>query len=177
MLLFLGLAGIAPEVSTQWKLVSTDLNFDGINGAPLLEAPFNGYYLNFNAGAINSSGIDSDGDGLLDSIEDTNGNGIVDAGETDPFNSDTDGDGATDGQEDINANGLIDIGESNPLNVDTDNDGLLDGYEINIAGTDPTVITTVYTPATLPLTGDMNDDSVLNTGDILLLQVSRPLTT
>jgi Bacterial TSP3 repeat len=39
---------------------------------------------------------DSDDDGLLDSQEDTNCNGIVDNGETDPLNEDTDGDGVSD---------------------------------------------------------------------------------
>ena len=42
---------------------------------------------------------DSDGDGLLDSEEDRNGNGIVDAGESDPYNADTDGDGVSDRDE------------------------------------------------------------------------------
>ena len=41
--------------------------------------------------------LDSDGDGINDVIEDKNGNGIVDPGETDPFNPDTDGDGILDG--------------------------------------------------------------------------------
>jgi hypothetical protein len=42
---------------------------------------------------------DSDGDGLLDSQEDLNGNGVVDEGETDPQETDTDGDGVADGME------------------------------------------------------------------------------
>ena len=43
--------------------------------------------------------FDTDRDGLLDVIEDTNGNGLVDAGETDRLNPDTDGDGFSDGEE------------------------------------------------------------------------------
>ncbi|MFH0900886.1 MAG: VWA domain-containing protein, partial [Pseudomonadota bacterium] len=39
---------------------------------------------------------DSDDDGLLDSVEDANRNGAVDAGETDARKTDTDGDGASD---------------------------------------------------------------------------------
>jgi hypothetical protein len=35
---------------------------------------------------------DSDGDGLSDAVEDSNGNYLVDSDETDPFNADTDGD-------------------------------------------------------------------------------------
>ena len=40
---------------------------------------------------------DDDNDGLLDTLEDLNQNGIVDKGETDPLNPDTDGDGHWDG--------------------------------------------------------------------------------
>jgi len=39
---------------------------------------------------------DDDGDGLLDIEEDTNGNGLLDPGETDPRLADTDGDGISD---------------------------------------------------------------------------------
>ena len=43
--------------------------------------------------------VDTDGDGLPDYIEDANGNGVVDAGETSWLNPDTDGDGISDGDE------------------------------------------------------------------------------
>ncbi|WP_309400835.1 thrombospondin type 3 repeat-containing protein [Cerasicoccus maritimus] len=43
-------------------------------------------------------GLDNDGDGLLNSEEDINGNGLVDVGETDPNLADTDGDGLDDSQ-------------------------------------------------------------------------------
>ena len=42
---------------------------------------------------------DDDNDGLTDFIEDVNGNGVVDVGETDPLDPDTDGDGFSDGEE------------------------------------------------------------------------------
>ncbi len=42
------------------------------------------------------SDVDDDGDGLLDTEEDLNQNGIVDGNETDPLNPDTDGDGHDD---------------------------------------------------------------------------------
>jgi hypothetical protein len=44
---------------------------------------------------------DSDNDGIPDNQEDTNGNGVVDPGETDPYAEDTDGDGVTDLIEDV----------------------------------------------------------------------------
>jgi len=86
---------------------------------------------------------DSDDDGILDGLEDTNLNGIVDSGETDPCEVDTDGDGIQDGTE----SGLTDddIGPdtdtgvfvadldptttTDPLSTDTDGDGKTDGEE------------------------------------------------
>ena len=77
---------------------------------------------------------DSDLDGILDEVEDANHNGIVDAGETDPFNADSDGDNIEDGVEDTNQNGQLDPGESDPTDqcdpyltfptCDFDGDGL-----------------------------------------------------
>lgn len=54
------------------------------------------YLDNFSARYTDSIDVDSDFDGLLDSEEDINGNGLVDLGETDPHNADTDGDGIND---------------------------------------------------------------------------------
>jgi hypothetical protein len=48
-------------------------------------------------GCANPSPADSDCDGLLDGQEDSNHNGVVDAGETSPLNGDSDGDGILDG--------------------------------------------------------------------------------
>ena len=72
---------------------------------------------------------DSDDDGLLDSIEDTNRNGQLDPAETDPINADTDEDGILDGVEDVNRNGRVDPTESSPLLFDSDGDGLSDADE------------------------------------------------
>ena len=50
----------------------------------------------------NAPGIDSDGDGLKDILEDINRNGLIDGSEdypTDPYNPDTDSDGIEDGVE------------------------------------------------------------------------------
>lgn len=62
---------------------------------------------------------DSDGDGLSDGIEFIGG--------TIPTVRDTDGDGIIDGIEDSNWNGRIDIGETDPLFLDSDRDNLCDG--------------------------------------------------
>ena len=109
---------------------------------------------------------DTDVDGVPDGLEDSNGNGEVDVGETDPLNPDSDSDGALDGQEDVNGNGIVDAGEADPLNPDTDGDGLTDGHEINFSGTDPGSATTVTTGPP----GDMNGDGVVNAGDAVLHQ-------
>ena len=75
---------------------------------------------------------DADDDGLPDFIEDANDNGVVDPGETDPFDDDSDDDGIVDGNEDLNDNGIIDPGETNPANDDTDGDGIQDGTELGL---------------------------------------------
>ncbi len=72
---------------------------------------------------------DMDGDGLPDSLEDINNNGIADPGETDYRNPDTDSDGIPDGMEDGNRNGRVDDGETDPRNPDSDGDGIWDGAD------------------------------------------------
>ena len=61
-----------------------------------------------NSGALTVQGDDTDNDGIPDRQEDINHNGVVDSGETDPYNADTDNDGHNDGEE-------VNTG-SNPLN-------------------------------------------------------------
>ena len=101
--------------------------------------------------------VDSDGDGLPDSEEDRNGNGIwdpdlnetdlndpdtdgdglsdgieldrTDGNVTDPLNVDSDGDLIVDGVEDTNGNGRVDEGETDPNDPDTDGDGTIDGED------------------------------------------------
>jgi uncharacterized repeat protein (TIGR01451 family) len=77
---------------------------------------------------------DTDGGGVSDGSEDTNRNGALDPGETDPTSGhaaddasvvDSDGDGLSDGLEQA-------LG-SDPQDADTDDDGLLDGLEPNPA--------------------------------------------
>ena len=77
----------------------------------------------------NSCNKDTDGDKLPDKIEDKNGNGKWDPGETDWENPDTDGDGLKDGTEDGDLDGKRDSDETDPLNPDTDGDGLKDGWK------------------------------------------------
>ncbi len=51
---------------------------------------------NFTIAVTDDTTEDADGDGLTEAEEDLNGNGILDAGETDPNEADTDGDGYND---------------------------------------------------------------------------------
>lgn len=53
-----------------------------------------------------STPLDSDADGLPDELEDSNGNGVQDRGETDPYDQDSDDDGLSDGEE--AQSGLVD---------------------------------------------------------------------
>jgi hypothetical protein len=89
-------------------------------------------------GATKTSPVnpDTDGGGVSDGSEDANGNGVIDAGETDPTkghgnddlggpNTDSDGDGLSDAFEVL-------IG-TNPNDADTDDDGVSDGLEANPA--------------------------------------------
>ncbi len=95
--------------------------------------------------------FDSDGDGLLDTEEDLDGDGEVDPGETDPNDADSDDDGLDDGLEaegptdprdadsdddglldgveDADRDGVVDPNETDPSNDDSDGDGLRDGRE------------------------------------------------
>ena len=68
------------------------------------------------------SDTDSDNDGLPNVVEDADLDGVVDAGETDPYNPDSDGDGIPDGVEDENHNGVVDDGETDPTQPDSATD-------------------------------------------------------
>jgi beta propeller repeat protein len=87
------------------------------------------YYKVSDDGEFNMLDEDSDGDGLLDGIEDLNTNGLLEPDETNPWIADTDGDKIIDGIEDTNKNGRRNSFETDPLLVDTDSDGLWDGFE------------------------------------------------
>ena len=79
------------------------------------------------------SATDSDNDGVPDCVEDCNGDGEVQLGETDPFTMDTDNDGLDDGEE-------FCFGEdeyiTNGCKPDTDDDGYDDYLEFT-HGTNP----------------------------------------
>ncbi|MDP8235983.1 MAG: C25 family cysteine peptidase [Candidatus Erginobacter occultus] len=79
----------------------------------------------------NPQNPDSDGDGLLDGEEMRSGYLGIGPNETDPRDPDTDGDGLWDGLE-------VNTYSSNPRKPDTDGDGLLDGEEVYVYGTSPT---------------------------------------
>jgi MYXO-CTERM domain-containing protein len=77
---------------------------------------------------------DTDGGGVLDGGEDSNLDGAIDMGETDPTNGHPDDDSTN---VDSDGDGLPDAVEthigSNPQDGDTDDDGVLDGAEANYA--------------------------------------------
>ena len=81
--------------------------------------------------------LDTDGDGLADSVETTLG--------TDPNNPDSDGDGISDFDEvnvDGNPNNYTPGTDYDPNNPDTDGDGFLDGGEVQF-GSDPLMASSV----------------------------------
>lgn len=132
-----GKAGARGALALAWTFAA-DADGDGLPDA--LEA----------AGCSSPLDVDSDDDGLADGEEDTNRNGVVDVGETDPCKPDSDGDGIPDGTElgrtagapDPDGDGpLLGTDQSvfvpdadpraatNPLATDTDGDGYPDGVE------------------------------------------------
>lgn len=94
-----------------FQRTATSTSLEGANLATLQAATATAAWL----------ALDSDGDGLINSLELTAG--------TDPNNPDSDGDGLSDGLEVL-------TWKTNPLLPDTDGDGLLDGVEVE-RGTNP----------------------------------------
>lgn len=114
---------------------------------------------------------DNDADGIPDATDpDDDNDGLSDLDEindigTDPLVADTDGDGLLDGFEvnyRPNPPDTYTPGQDlNPLAADTDADGFNDGMEF-AAGYDPLDV------ADFPVWGDINDDRLVDTVDVLL---------
>ncbi len=106
--------------------------------------------------ALAGTRVDSDGDGLFDSLEISIG--------TNPNNADSDVDNLSDGFEvgfDGDASSYNSTTDLNPLNVDTDADNFNDDIEL-ANGSDP------LSDSSIPATGDINNDGIVNTADIIL---------
>jgi MYXO-CTERM domain-containing protein len=98
---------------------------------------------------------DTDGDLIPDGLEVTLTN-------TDPLDDDSDEDGLLDSSEDLDRDGLVGAGESNPNAFDSDGDGLSDGVERGLAApegadTDPEAFIPDADPTTT--TDPTNTDS------------------
>jgi streptogramin lyase len=105
---------------------------------------------------------DTDGDGIPDMVENS-----VDC--LNPNDDDSDDDGILDGNEDTDYDGELDPGETDPCDEDTDNDGLLDGTEIGLTApqgsdTDLAVFIKDADPETTtdPLDDDSDNDGWLD---------------
>jgi hypothetical protein len=143
------------NVPQKWYAVLTETKYTNSKAVDKLGVFGGGgvpYYVYLKVAPVIVSG-DLDSDGLSNSQEDVNSNGLRDATETCMLSSDTDGDELPDGwidsdkdgikdlgeYEDRNMNGVVDTGdwnngngpgETNPLNRDTDGDNLLDNSEM-----------------------------------------------
>jgi hypothetical protein len=106
--------------------------------------------------------LDTDGDEIPDSLEET--------GCTDSSDADTDDDGIPDGVEDADKDGIVDADETDPCNPDTDGDGLQDGTELGYtlddigADTDADFFMPDSDPAatTDPLNDDTDNDGLMD---------------
>ena len=108
--------------SSPYNGITADGSFGQTNGQPDLDDDGDGI--------PNFLDTDSDNDLIPDDVEDTNGNGLADSGETGYLDPDSDDDLIPDGVEDANQDGVFDpTTETDPLNPDTDGDGIEDGVE------------------------------------------------
>ena len=110
-----------------------------------------------------SSVVDSDSDGLSDSIE--NASSCLDA-----HNPDSDGDGLNDGSEDIDMNGRVDLGETDPCLSDSDCDGLVDGLSYG-------AFTGEQTMGTNPIVADTDGDGLIDGLEVGIMGGAIPAGT
>jgi|GEM_PF-4586465 len=118
--LFEGAAGFPLRIG----LLGTVSELPAINADALVSTQtLSGAQMSFPGQSLSiiDRGLDTDGDGLENDLENATCTAVGDA--------DTDDDGLPDGLEDSNRNGTVDPGESDPCLADTDGDGLLDGFE------------------------------------------------
>ncbi|MCD6418679.1 hypothetical protein J7M00_07845, partial [bacterium] len=141
---------------------------------------------------------DTDGDGLIDSIEYEPGNtnvprpeyGKIHVWEYDSFvnDPDTDDDGLQDGAEDIDGDGLWEAtlasengeprtghGETHPCLADTDGDGLSDGEEVALFGEGEVHVITPYGTTTNPALDTDSDDDGLSDYEEVNVTFTDPL--
>jgi gliding motility-associated-like protein/uncharacterized repeat protein (TIGR01451 family) len=123
---------------------------------------------------------DTDGDGIDDGVEVSNGTDPTEACDPNPFaitTNDCDSDGLTNGDEQLGVDGLFNSGdETNPLEEDTDGDGWYDGEEV--LGVDDLLSVVVTTGVSNPnnpcdpdinalATNDCDNDGLDNAGEQL----------
>ena len=117
---------IGNELNLQVFIPEADFDLDGLSNA--VEVRYAG---------LDPTNSDSDGDGILDALDDLDHDGLINrdelANNTLLDNADTDGDNLSDGNE-------VNVYRSNPNLYDTDGDGLSDGFEANSSpASDPTL--------------------------------------
>jgi hypothetical protein len=108
----------------------------------------------------NDSDNDADGDGICGDVDNC-------PEVSNPNDADTDEDGIPDGVEDTNHNGVWDAGETSPCEADSDGDGIQDGTELGYTLDDigPDTDTGVFVPDLDPeTTTDALDDDTDDDG-------------
>ena len=150
----------SPKLLLNQKTKTKNMKFKKLILITLSILLITGAVTNYNLVSKSQVIVDQDKDGLSDTQEDLNGDGILDEGETDPNNPDTDSDGNKDNTDtnplDANIN-LFDI----PFELDVDNDNNYDVYFSDIQLSDNFNLKRVITT---DLTGNLE----CNTANIII---------